>query len=315
MKNPAIRLLLCLLALASLPTTAKGEAFSFAVLANAFRYESDERILKQALTATSADTLSFIVANGVKAREEPCSDEIYVQRKRLYDKASHRVLLTLAANDWAECQRSNGESAAVERLQRVRDIFFTEPRAHHNKSFTILQQSKTEKFRSYSENLRWQVGQVWFATLNLPANNNHYLTAAGRNNEFEDRLVANQDWLQRLFVLAKANKARAIVVFSEANPLARPSAGSGTEGQRDGYLEIRRQLLKLSSGFKGKVLIIHNGKPSRGARLHKLSWRGNLGEMGMLTGWSKITVNPAYPTLFIADLQALDEQAAESRQD
>lgn len=306
MKSFAIRLPVCLLALLSLPSMAKEESFSFAIVANAFRYESDERMLRQALTATSADTLSFIVANGVKTKDEACSDELYAQRKALYGKAERRVILTLAASDWAECKRGNGESAAVERLQRLRDIFFTEPPAVDSRRMTVLQQSKTEKFRSYSENLRWQMGSVWFATLNLPANNNHYLSAAGRNNEFEDRLVANQDWLQRLFIQAKANKARAIVVFSEANPLARPSLGDDAGSQRDGYLEIRRQLTKLSSEFKGKVLIVHNGKPSRWASLHKLSWRGNLGEMGMLTGWSKITVNPAYPTLFIADLQALE---------
>ncbi len=306
MKNYAIRLLLCLLALSSLPAMAQEGAFSFGVIANAFRYDADEGMLRQALTATSDGKFSFIVATGVKTSDEPCSDELYMQRKALYDKAGQRVILTLGAHDWAECKRSNGESAAIERLQRVRDIYFNDPLVLNNKRITVLQQSKTEKFRSYSENLRWQIGPVWFATLNLPANNNHYLSAAGRNNEFEDRLVANQDWLQRLFIQAKASKAQAIVVFSEANPLARPSAGSTDDQQRDGYLEIRRQLLKLSRDFKGKVLIIHNGKPSRGASLHKLSWRGNVGEMGMLTGWSKITVNPAYPTLFIADLQALN---------
>lgn len=308
MKILVFRLWLVMMALLPGPLLASEEPFSFAVIANAFRYGPDERALRQTLNAPRADSLAFIVANGVKSGSEPCSDELYLQRKALYDKFEHGVILTLAAEDWAECRRSNGESAAIERLQRVREIFFTEPVQIADGSVSVVRQSTTEKFRSYSENMRWQLGPVWFATLNLPTNNNHYLSAAGRNNEFEDRLVATQDWLQRLFTLAKASEARGIVLFTEANPLARPSPTSSVEQARDGFLEIRRQLLKLSEGFTGKVLIVHNGKPSRWARLHKLSWRGNLGEIGMLTGWARISVHPNHPLLFSADLQAGQDQ-------
>lgn len=311
MKKYAIRLLVCLLALPSSLALATEEAFSFAVVANAFRYGPDERSLRHALAANRTDDLAFVVANGIKTEREPCSDEIYLQRKRLYDRFKGSLILTLAANDWAVCQRSNGESAAVQRLQRVREIFFSEPLEVDEGHVTVIQQSMTDKFQGYSENLRWQVGPVWFGTLNLPANNNHYLSAAGRNNEFEDRLVANQDWLRRLFELAKTSNARGIVIFSEANPLAPPSKSAAAK-RRDGYAEMRRLLTTLSAEFKGKVLVIHNGKPSRGASLHRLRWRGNLGEMGMLAGWSKITVHPNHPSLFSADLQA-NEVRRESR--
>lgn len=303
MKRFTIRLICCLLVSLPVFAAAKDASYSFVVAANAFRYSPDEQALRQTLAA--ADTASFVVANGIKANTEPCSDELYLQRKALYEKAKPGLVVSLGANDWAECMRSSGESAAVERLQRLREIFFADAPALEDGRIKVVQQSASEKFRGYSENLRWQKGPVVFATLNLPANNNHYLNAAGRNSEFEDRLVANQDWLNRLFVLAKANKARGVVLFMEANPLARPGADKSTEApSRDGYAEIRRQLIKLSGDFQGKVLIIHNGKPSRWASLHKLSWRGNLGELGMLTGWARIGVHPSRPTLFTADLQA-----------
>lgn len=301
-------LLLGLLSLfATLPQTiaAKDAGFSFAVVANAFRYGPDEEGLRQALNAASGDDLAFTVAYGIKASIEPCSDDLYLQRKALYEKTRSDVILTLGSHDWAECKRSSGESAAIERLQQVREIFFSESVKLVDARITVVQQSTTEKFRGYSENMRWQKGPVLFATLNLPANNNHYLSAAGRNSEFEDRLVANQDWLQRLFTIAKTSKARGIVIFAEANPLARPALDQDARDyQRDGYQEMRRLLVKLSADFQGKVLVVHSGKPSRWASLHKLSWRGNLGELGMLTGWARITVQPARPQLFSADLQA-----------
>lgn len=307
MKRLAIRSLALILATLSWPAVAQDASFSFAVVANAFRYGPDERTLRHVLDAVSTHAPAFVVVNGIKANQEACSDELYAQRKSLLEKTKLNLILSLGANDWATCQRSNGESAAIARLQRVREIFFTERRAVKEDRIPLVRQSTSEKFRSYSENQRWQVGSIMFATLNLPANNNHYLSAAGRNNEFEDRLVANQEWLQHVFVLAKANQTRGIVLFSEANPLARPlfDHDSG-HGQRDGYLEIRRQLLQLSDDFRGKVLLVHNGKPSRWASLHKLDWRGNLGELGLLTGWAKISVHPRYPTLFLADLQAAE---------
>lgn len=305
MRRFLIRSLIGLLAAVPFGVTAKDAGFSFAVVANAFRYGPDEEGLRQTLNAASGNEMTFIVANGIKASTEPCSDELYLQRKALYDKPKGDLILTLGANDWAECKRSNGDSAAIERLQRVREIYFSESVKLDDERITVAQQSATEKFRGYSENLRWQKGPVLFATLNLPANNNHYLSAAGRNSEFEDRLVASQDWLQRLFTLAKTGKMRGIVIFAEANPLVRPAFDkSSAQYQRDGYQEIRRQLIKLSGEFQGKVLIVHNGKPSRWASLHKLSWRGNLGELGMLTGWARIKVQPGRRTLFLADLQA-----------
>lgn len=308
MKRYAIPLLAFMLATLAWPATAKDASFSFAVVANAFRYGPDEQALRHVFADVSAENPAFVIVNGIKAENETCSDELYAQRKSLYSKRKLNLILALGAHDWAECKRSNGESAAVERLQRVREVFFTKELTVNDGRDSVVPQSTSEKFRSYSENLRWQVGPVMFASLNLPANNNHYLSAAGRNSEFEDRSVANQDWVQHVFVLAKANNTRGIVFFSEANPLARPVVNNASPNrQPDGYLEIRRTLIRLSDNFPGKVLIVHNGKPSRWARLHKLSWRGNLGELGMLTGWAKISVHPRYPTLFLADLQAAED--------
>ena len=153
-----------------------------------------------------------------------------------------------------------------------------------------------------------------FATLNLPKNNNAYLAAAGRNNEFEERMIANRDWLHRLFSVAEQKNAAGIVLFCDADPTGAPETmariGFGT--RRDGFLEIRKQILAHSTRFAGKVILVH-GQGNRRSRvgaagsedMSAIVWRGSLGSVAPTSGWLKINVNPAIPTLFAVDHPSL----------
>jgi len=135
-----------------------------------------------------------------------------------------------------------------------------------------------------------------FATVNLPASNNHYLTEAGRNSEFEDRLIANQNWLQRIFLIAARKKLGGIVLFCDGNPFALPAAGT----KRDGFAEMRRRIGQLSVGFPGKVLVIH-GQADVGAQTSQgIAWHNNLGILDAGPDWLKVTVNPKSAKLFAA---------------
>ena len=54
--------------------------------------------------------------------------------------------------------------------------------------FRVTRESEVARFRTFRENVRWQAQGVAFVGLNAPSPNNHYLTAGGRNGEFEDRV-------------------------------------------------------------------------------------------------------------------------------
>jgi hypothetical protein len=289
-----MRALLCALALAlavfNAPAHADEEGFSFAVIGHAFRKSSDEASLSRAIAETDEDNLAFVVVNGIKSPLEPCSDDVYERRRSLLAKAKNGLVLSLAASDWAECRRGNGRSAAIERLTRVRDLFFDEDISFGSARIPLTRESASIKFRSYAENARWEVGGIQFATLNLPANNNHYLLEAGRNSEFEDRLIANRYWLQRIFHGAARQKMAGIVIFCDANPMSLPQGV-----RRDGYLEVRRQLQTLASHYPGRVLLVHGrNEPGAGA----IGWSGNVGVLGIGAGWAKIDVNTAAAPVF-----------------
>lgn len=291
-----------LIAAQASPAQAQTEPLSFGVIGHTFRKSSDEALLQRAIAETDADNLAFVVVNGVKSAGEPCSDALYEQRRALLSSAKNGVVLSLAGSDWVACKRDNGRPAAMERLTRVRDVYFQDEMSFGDTRLMLTRQSTTTKFRSYAENARWDMGNVVFATVNLPAPNNHYLTDAGRNGEFEDRLIANRYWLERVFTFAAREKRSGIVLFSDGNPALHSGRMSahGPDGARDGFFEVRRQIVRLAAAFPGKVLVVHGGGGGSHGKPAAIVWRGNLGDLEVADGWVKVNVTPASPGLFDA---------------
>lgn len=295
-------MLALLLALPGPTALAQVRSFSFGVVGQTERTGAGAQALRDTLAGTARERLVFVVVNGLKSSAEPCTDRVYTERRELLDEARHTVIVSLGAGDWARCRRDDGSSAATDRLARVREIFFAETNsagqsASGNQAdptssgLSITRQSATVQFRDYAENMRWHTGGVLFATVNLPGNNNNYIADAGRNSEFEDRMIANRFWMERLARAAKQKKARALVLFVDADPLLPAKARKNTLGGRsDGYAGFRRHLRELTSHYPGRVLLVHNAQ-GRDAPT-TLTWRGNFGEMVLGAGWTRVTVGP-----------------------
>lgn len=288
------------LTLQAAPALAQPADMRFGVIGHTFRKSADEALLRRAIAETDADNLGFVVVNGIKSAGEPCSDALYEQRLGLLSRAKNGVVLSLAGSDWSECKRDNGRTAAMERLTRMRDVYFQDEMSFGETRLLLNRQSTSTKFRSYAENARWDMGNVVFATINLPAPNNHYLTDAGRNGEFEDRLIANRYWLERTFTFATREKRAGVVLFSDGNPGLHSGRTSvrGPDGARDGFLEVRRQILAFAAAFPGKVLVVHGGIPSKTVAAPVIVWRGNLGDIEVTNGWARLNVSQFSPMLF-----------------
>jgi hypothetical protein len=275
-----------------------GAPHQFGVIGHSFASRDGEARLTQALAESADSPLAFVVATGIKGADEPCADRLYLKRRALFEQARWPVIVAPAASDWSECKNSAGRSDAIERLNRLRELFFGDSDTQEARKLGLKRLSASAKFRSYAENAEWVVGNVLYATVNLPANNNHYRPEAGRNSEFEDRLVANRFWLKRLFALASHERLSAIVLFSEGDlkALAEPTGLRALLGRRavagDGFDEPRRQVAALAKKFPGKVLLIDtaplaaNGEPA-------IVWRANLGHMSLGSKAVEVRVTPA----------------------
>ena len=279
------------------------DAHRFGVIGHSFAKPGDARF-KAALAETSEKSLAFVVVTGIKAASEPCGDKLYQERRDLLDKAKRPVVLVPAGSDWTECRNSAGRTNAVERLNRLRELFHGELNTAGSKKLELTRLSASPRFRSYAENAHWSVDSVLYATVNLPANNNHYLAAAGRNSEYEDRLVATRFWLNRLFTLARRDKVDAIVLFSEGDMKPLQLEPTGLRGllrrapvAQDGFAAVRKQVQALAQRFKGKVLLVDSEALPKKAK-PDIEWRDNVGHVSVGNEAVEIDVTPGEKALF-----------------
>ena len=288
-------------ALTPMAALSQSSGFSFGVIGRASTAATDASMLRETIAASDNDNLAFVVVNGIKSVNEPCTDKLYFQRKELFQSAKNGLIIAIGASDWSDCANTRGQSTAIERLSRVRDLFFDDEFSFGASRLPLTHQASTPKYRTYTENLRWDIGSLAFATVHLPSNNNDYLVAAGRNSEFEDRMVADRDWLHRVVSVATRRNASGIVLFCDADPLTRPDllARIGWGGGRDGFAEIRKQLHDLAQRFAGKILLVH-AAPGTSTEPGQIAWQGNLGSVSVASGWMKITVDPQVQALFTA---------------
>jgi hypothetical protein len=277
-------------------------AHRFAVIGHSFA-DGGEARLKRALNDADDKSTAFVLVTGIKGVKEACSDKLYQQRRELVDDARRPTVVAPAASDWTECKNSAGRTNAIDRLNRLRELFYAEPQSLGAHKMPLTRQSGSPRFRSYAENAHWAVGKVLYATINLPANNNHYLLEAGRNSEYEDRMVANRFWLNRLFANARRDKLEAIVLFSEGD-LKALSQPTGLRAllrravpDNDGFAETRRQVVALAQKFPGKVLLVDSAPLAKGVK-PAIEWRGNLGHLSVGQEEIAVEVDPADKGLF-----------------
>lgn len=240
-----------------------------------------ESNLQTELARRDEDNLAFIVINGLKNKKDPCEESVYQQRKAWFNASEQSIFVSLAASDWQNCATNNISNP----ISQIRELMFNGDFSLGASKLPVTRLAANPKFGQYVENTRWEVGNILFATVNLPANNNHYLAEAGRNGEFEDRLVANRLWLRRLFALARQKRTDALVLFSDGN-LWRPQP----KVRRDGFNEVRAQIIQLASKMHGKLLLIDSQSERRD---NAIQWTGNIGHISMGPGWHEIHANPA----------------------
>ncbi|MBP0620367.1 metallophosphoesterase [Cupriavidus consociatus] len=216
-----------------------------------------------------------IHAGGIKGDTESCSDGILTSRQQLLAQSPLPLLYVPGETDWAECRLPvNGKFDSVERLNRLRELFFPEDATLGQHPRPVVRQSDQALFRTFRENARLTLGDILIVGLNVPGDNNHYRNEGGRNSEFEDRREANRQWLARAFSLARQRDMNGIVVVAHADPhfangwekKGRPTLLDGfmRHRTRDGYLEFKRQLRDLSARFSGQVLLVHAGESGFG---------------------------------------------------
>lgn len=247
---------------------ADTQRYAFAVIANTMQSAADQAPTQRLIEAISRERdISFVVYDGnLKGAKEACRDSLYERRHALLETSRAALVFIPGQHDWADCGVAEaGGFDPVERLDQLRQTLFADATSMGQNPIALTRESEVSRFRPYRENVRWQVNDTVFVGLNAPSPNNHYLTAGGRNGEFEDRVIANAFWLEHAGEFAKRRGARAVVVFIQGDPdperYERPDRFAwlrfSRNTHRDGFLEFKRSLVKLAQIFPGPVMVIH----------------------------------------------------------
>ena len=192
-------------------------AFSFGVFGDAPYFPDEALRYPILLKHIDAHDLRFVIHVG-DIFWRPCSDDHYAEVLRHFNQLHEPVVYTPGDNEWTDCwERGSGSYAPLERLTRIRQIFF----AHPDRSLGRAQIALVSQGGEFVENARWTEAGVVFATVNLPGSRNARAPFPSRtaadDAEVARRTAAAAAWTRAAFAEAKATNARAVVIAFQAN--------------------------------------------------------------------------------------------------
>ena len=267
MKHQRLKVLGLWLSLALLTAPASAQPVSFGLFGDT-PYSAWERAsLPDLITAMDQENLAFVVHDGdFKNGSSECTDAVFNDILGIFQASKTPLIYVPGDNEWTDCHRNNnGGYDPQERLDKLRELFFTGDNALGQRQLALQRQSQSGNpaFASYRENVRWEAGGALFVGLNLPGSDNNFYGAQHKDKhkdkndpspEFVARSAANRVWLAQGFAQARAKKLAGILVVIQANP----EFEDINKGKRQpGYEAFVAQLREETQAFAGQVVLVH----------------------------------------------------------
>lgn len=230
--------------------SAFAQSFTFAAFGDTPYTADEEAGLITMLAEMNREPLAFVVHVGdFKSGHSECADSVFLQRKEWFELSRHPFIFVPGDNEWIDCQRrAGGRFQPVERLEKLREIFFNDSASLGQRRLKLARQSDGNSPHLYREHARWTLGGVVFATLNVPGGDNNYTRD---RQEFMARDAAIRAWVHEAFGVARAQALDGVVLIMQANPWA--AAGP----RRSGYAGLLEAITSATLAFNGEVLLIH----------------------------------------------------------
>ena len=259
MKQKFRRAATLMVLLALLGTPASAQPLTFGLFGD-MPYSRWERAqLPDLIEKMDNEALAFVVHVGdIKSGASVCSDDVFKDILGVFQTSKTPLVYVPGDNEWTDCHRfSNGSYDPLERLGKLRELFFVGDNALGQRAMPLVRQSREPAFSSYRENVRWQAGGALFVSLNVTGSKNNYNGSArssGPVAEFVERSAANRVWLAQAFAQARANKLAGVMILIQANP----GFEDAKQGKaHPGYQEFLNQLRTETLAFAGQVVLVH----------------------------------------------------------
>jgi hypothetical protein len=237
--------------LTGLTAFTNAETWRFALIGDTPYSDYERTELPRMLDDIANSRVDFVAHIGdFKHGKDRCDDGLFQDRWQLFNSSHVPFVYVPGDNEWTDCSRlSNGNYDPLERLNKLRELFWKEPQSLGQKRLRLERQPG-----SYPEHSRFRLGPVLFVTLNLPGDNNHWGMTTEPSSEFVARNPVVLDWVKESFALAHREKLAGIVLLFQANPgFKHFSQGFPHRGYRDFLDAVRKE----TTGFKGQVVLVH----------------------------------------------------------
>ncbi|MBP6484256.1 MAG: hypothetical protein KA254_06475, partial [Rhodoferax sp.] len=243
-----ICVLLLLWALGTLVSTrAVAQPISFGLFGDTSYSQRERELLPELMAEMDSEDLAFVIHDGdIKSGGAVCSDETFLDILGVFKASRHPLIFVPGDNEWTDChRRNNGSYDPLERLDKLRALFFSDDRTLGLRQFELLRQSRDPAFAAYRENVRWEAGGVVFVGLNLPGSDNNYdgtQRGSGPSKEFLQRSPVIALWLKQAFARARTLQAAGLMVVIQANPdFEAAAAGKAHPGYKDFLNQLQKE--------------------------------------------------------------------------
>jgi hypothetical protein len=244
--------------------------------------------------------LAFVVHVGdIKSGSTLCTDEWFAFIFDSFQAMRNPLVYTPGDNEWTDCHReNNGSYNSLERLARLRQVFFPNSNSLGSRQIALERQSADPQFADYPENVRWTYSDVTFAALHVVGSNNNLGRDEENDAEYAARNAANLVWLHQAFEQATSRGDRAVMILMQANPWEGPADA------RTGFVDFLAALEAETVAFGRPVVLVHGDshyfridKPRISTRRPDNFTRVEVfGEVD--NHWVRATIDPADPNVF-----------------
>jgi hypothetical protein len=248
-------------ALASCMSLPANHTYSFALIGDQQYNAAEEALFPDLLDTISNEKLAFVVHLGdFKAGSNaPCTDALYALRRNEFNRSKHPFILLTGDNDWVDCRRpSNGPYQPLERLNKLREVFYATPDSLGKNKLPLQRQSDIFAadpiLSRYSENALWVHGGVVYVSLNVQGSNDNKGFDEANDREQSERTDANIAWLKHAMITAKSDDIAGLAVFIQGNPGFEETA---IHVQKSGFKTFLTAFDAAAAAFGKPILFAH----------------------------------------------------------
>ena len=229
---------------------ARDPSFRFLALGDCPYSDEQEVQLRRLLRQAERESFDFLMHVGdIKKGEAPCSDEVFINIRDIFRAHPTPVVYTPGDNEWTDCHAVGSDP--VERLGRLRELFFRDPNVLRLGELGAKHQSEDSRFAKFIENYRFTRSRVLFIVLHVTGSlNNQRSDDPPSMKEFAERAAANTAFLEESFAEALAKDAPGVALVIHGNP-------DFERGERAGFKELQDVLRGFLASYRRPVVCIH----------------------------------------------------------